>query len=110
LRFVRKFKYSQFANGCQIQGRSALRQFSHFTFYVKHFSVWKENVKQLPFLGEFRKKISLFPSSQQGFLLLVFGSDVYIGFHRGTHERSRCSNLATEPGNSPRTSDFHSCL
>jgi hypothetical protein len=34
--------------------------------------------------------------------LLYFGSDENIGIHRGTPERSRCSNLATEPGDSPR--------
>ena len=34
--------------------------------------------------------------------LLYFGSDENIGIHRGTFERSRCSHLATEPGDSPR--------
>ena len=35
-----------------------------------------ENVKDLAFLDEFRKKISLFTSYQSFFKLLVFGSDV----------------------------------
>ena len=32
--------------------------------------------------------------------LLYFEPDESIGIHRGTHEHSRCRNLATQPGDS----------
>ncbi|WP_143152026.1 hypothetical protein [Fibrobacter sp. UWR3] len=67
-------------------------------------------VKELPISGEFRKNFSFFMPYQRLGRMLVFGSDEKIGIHRGTHEYRRCKPLATEPGDSPRASDFHSCL
>jgi hypothetical protein len=49
---------------------------AHFTIFVKQLVKNTENVKDLPFLGEFRKNFSLFTSYQSFFKLLVFGSDV----------------------------------